>query len=921
MMSPSSPDDAPHQDEMMLNRELPLAYIGVSDAEREISYHDHGEEVISPMETDAHASDPQGAKRAWDVAFTHLGPVEPNKRFCSEPPVKSGTLDEVTRQLPRPRSYSLVNLPTVDHSFYDALTEMSDGEMYESQSSGRSASSSHSEHLSLFGDPDDASIQELAWEGHAVEGVVPGLTEWLDSRSQAIEEPADKVDPGFGFSEVSVYLDMLQNAIQNIKSITPRQQIDRDTAQLLVREVMAYMTANSLVTAEDVMTLDNIFSSCAISISEKTSPSSSDHSYSSESQNEAEAVPDYSTGDSPSMFIAEDITGAGSQLVPDSKSQDLSLSTVKEWPEVIESALSEIKALNKELGSDIVSKINAKILAKQTGNDSARIQYATRATQTEPSLCKNRENTKTNAKTQLVVSDLEYWKRGLESIRRDQPLVTTTPLIEIKTLLRPTAKKAPTTTNGNFSGGSTSSLCRSTKASNIKATSSLKTTAVVDLIEDSDDEPAPARRRSSRVGGGGNQKSFPSRDVDDYDEVSDPYSDGSDSEKTHIDENVQTRYGGDDTDITMFNSFHHGKETLYKSCESTGPLQPYQTRGTTNGNSRVRSIIPADTQVFSGITNGYEHGQHNGNSGRRLSALSENRAQIQGVATSLANNVPFIYGQTRYTKDQTIEVPKQPTEPELPSFYGSGNDGAKRASIVLRYQDRMNQIGHIPAPTTGLRLKLDEYFKDSAALRDPPSEQIKAILQTTSYSGATMDEEQAIQKTWLPDKDKILYRGFPLVEDIQFIAAGNHHTPNGDCYWRSLSYVLQGTRARWELVKAEHLEYMFHVLSDSHHPRHDLYAKELNTKFFLTRGSAGDHPDFKANLWQLFHMPHTWTPGVMQQITADLYNIHLVTFTVERTEWKCTEVSVRGVYNSRHVFMLFVDGNHFQPLLPNEYLS
>ncbi|KAI0150741.1 hypothetical protein GGR57DRAFT_471408, partial [Xylariaceae sp. FL1272] len=166
----------------------------------------------------------------------------------------------------------------------------------------------------------------------------------------------------------------------------------------------------------------------------------------------------------------------------------------------------------------------------------------------------------------------------------------------------------------------------------------------------------------------------------------------------------------------------------------------------------------------------------------------------------------------------------------------------------------------------------------------------------------------------------MLYQGFPLIEDIQFIAAGNNHLPNGDCYWRSLSYLLQGSRARWELVKAEHLEYMFHVLSDEHHPRHDLYAKELNTKFFATRGSAGDHPDFKANLWQLLHMPHTWTPSVMQQVTADLYNIHLITFTLDRQSMSCTEVSIRGVYNSRHVFMLFVDGNHFQPLMPNEYL-
>ncbi|KAI1815342.1 hypothetical protein GGS20DRAFT_543979, partial [Poronia punctata] len=191
---------------------------------------------------------------------------------------------------------------------------------------------------------------------------------------------------------------------------------------------------------------------------------------------------------------------------------------------------------------------------------------------------------------------------------------------------------------------------------------------------------------------------------------------------------------------------------------------------------------------------------------------------------------------------------------------------------------------------------------------------------TTQYGYPTLPLDESQQ----PITDTVeLYRGFPLIEDIEFAALGNHGTPSGDCYWRALSQHLQGTSERWALVKAEHLSYLYHVLRDPKHPRYELYNNSLNTKFYISSGSNQGQGAFKANIWQLLHMPHSWTPAAMQQVSADLYNIHLITFSISDSSDSpetCEEVSVRGAYNSRHVFLLYKD-RHFQPLIPNEHLS
>ncbi|KAJ8111833.1 hypothetical protein ONZ43_g5527 [Nemania bipapillata] len=264
-------------------------------------------------------------------------------------------------------------------------------------------------------------------------------------------------------------------------------------------------------------------------------------------------------------------------------------------------------------------------------------------------------------------------------------------------------------------------------------------------------------------------------------------------------------------------------------------------------------------------------------------------------------------------------------EPEDPSFYGCNTStlSASQTTRALRYQDRFAGAGEIPGPKSGLRLKLDDYIHDTGINEEIVGLErgINYVIAKTFYSGQTLDEEQAWQRSWASDSTR-LYKGFPLVESIEFVAAANRAKSEGDCYWRALAYSLHGKPARWDIIKAEHLTYLDHVLSDKTHPRHTLYTK-LNAQFFESYGPSlyAHGARFRANLWQLLHMPHAWTPGVMQQITADRYNIHLVTFTYNSRKNLCSEVSVRGAYNSRHVFMLFMNTGHFQPLIVNEYLS
>ncbi|KAK8051431.1 hypothetical protein PG993_002816 [Apiospora rasikravindrae] len=253
-------------------------------------------------------------------------------------------------------------------------------------------------------------------------------------------------------------------------------------------------------------------------------------------------------------------------------------------------------------------------------------------------------------------------------------------------------------------------------------------------------------------------------------------------------------------------------------------------------------------------------------------------------------------------------------------FYGiQGNTRAAHSSTLLRYQNRTTNIGEFPSPIVGLRLNQRKYLREigSRHWRDPVSRATAILKETSWYTPAPIDDKEAITANWTSSGSYRLYKGFPLVEDVEFIVHNNNppQEPDGDCYWRSVSFCLYGSDEHWNIVKAEHLEYLHYVLSQPQHPRYNLYRKHLNGRFFDT--SSVDGVAFKANIWQLLHLAHAWTPAVVSQITADLYNIFVVIFTLENGV--ASETNVRGVHNSRHIFLCFTGGCHFQPMTPNEY--
>lgn len=179
-----------------------------------------------------------------------------------------------------------------------------------------------------------------------------------------------------------------------------------------------------------------------------------------------------------------------------------------------------------------------------------------------------------------------------------------------------------------------------------------------------------------------------------------------------------------------------------------------------------------------------------------------------------------------------------------------------------------------------------------------------------------------------------LYKGFPMVENVTFVAHENlsNSISGGCCYWTALALLLYGDAEQWLRVKADHLAHFGRVLVNEEHPRYELYTK-LNSKMYNVRaGYPANHkeneellPTFCANLWMVLKLPGVYVPMQMLDITADLYEAYITVYSMgleeEEEENKVKEVRTRGAYNGRHLAMMYADGNHFRPMVPNEFLS
>ncbi|KAI0470381.1 hypothetical protein F4859DRAFT_522871 [Xylaria cf. heliscus] len=709
----------------------------------------------------------------------------------------------------------------------------------------------------------------------------------------------------------------IRRHIHTIKQNTFNRQINFDTAMILADELADLMAAEGLATSEEIVQMR-----CNVA--------------------------KFHPADRPLVTIEP--SRVNSQIVPLTISSISELSSVLSGTSTFTPSPREPEAINS---------------SPETEN---------RSTQTDMAAINTGRDVLSDA-SYNGVTDIELWERELESIRRLQPLVdgryttVNVPLREPASQLAPPSRRVTVSTlKGSRSKenpiSEPKSVLRPTPQSAVAASGSrrYKNNGVIIVHDTSDEEHEDVRARSSHVCGGGDfvygmdgiqyAMNDENGDADFYSPsyLQELKLDGNNDMNEDIREQEVIQYANQPTASTSpfnhnFSDGTYHREESYDSHflnEESG--ESYASENSNPQNTTARGRAMATDKIATILRGrsrspGYKQARPVKETPYREKRCYDQKytrnqspTQVHGEKKCSTGRVyakgdsAFAYhmGQCGQVKQRYIR-----DKPENPQFYGySGKWSPKEADSTLRYQDRFNDVGEIPGPKSSLRLNLDGYVKDTA-INDGAlglERSIENVYESTFYAGETVDEDQALLVNWANERTAKLYKGFPLVENIGFVSIGNRANPEGDCYWRALAYIIYGQPARWDLIKADHQVYLRHVLGDKTHPRHELYTK-LNTQFFETHGPALKDGSFvttsafKANIWQLLHMPHSWTPGVMQQITADLYNLHLVTFTYDSEKNMCSNVSIRGAYNSRHVFMLFKNSCHFQPLVVNDYIS
>lgn len=199
----------------------------------------------------------------------------------------------------------------------------------------------------------------------------------------------------------------------------------------------------------------------------------------------------------------------------------------------------------------------------------------------------------------------------------------------------------------------------------------------------------------------------------------------------------------------------------------------------------------------------------------------------------------------------------------------------------------------------------------------PPQAAVDAAFGVQNFQGATAPAplEAAIVKYWLADAPPGLVRGFPLVEEVVFAVQPNVAGEPSNCFFKTVAFHVYGDGAYHPRVKAEHLQHFHEVLQWSDHPRHQLYLR-MNRRFYTT--TAGTRQTV-ANLYQMLTVPRIYTALDLFDVTADLYNLFIVVYTLDDNT--VTGVTTKGSYNARHIFICHVNGNHFQPMVPNDYFA
>lgn len=262
---------------------------------------------------------------------------------------------------------------------------------------------------------------------------------------------------------------------------------------------------------------------------------------------------------------------------------------------------------------------------------------------------------------------------------------------------------------------------------------------------------------------------------------------------------------------------------------------------------------------------------------------------------------------------------------DMLAFYGQQGQAPATAINRTKYQDHnLARQGKYPSRRNGLGFAMDELRRDTNWVVPSDAEVTTAWDRDMYMSWPPLGLDDAVNRNWANDLGGggLLY-GFPLVEEVVFFHPGNYTGPSSACFFKALAYLVYGDHTFNKRVQAEHLQYYGDVLEWSDHPRNQLY-KRMNNKFYDTWVTAnGTDVPTVGNFFQLLSIPQAWMPLDLLDVTADLYNLFIVVYTIRgRTgiPAEVTEVSTKGSYNARHVCLLF-NGTHYQPMVPNDFLA
>lgn len=248
---------------------------------------------------------------------------------------------------------------------------------------------------------------------------------------------------------------------------------------------------------------------------------------------------------------------------------------------------------------------------------------------------------------------------------------------------------------------------------------------------------------------------------------------------------------------------------------------------------------------------------------------------------------------------------------EANAFY-RGTNGEAISGKLLTYQQRRIHINQYPSPGA-LRFDMVR-LRRKVGTRQKTDEQVTEIMKSQLWGVAASVPrtfEDALQQNWLKDAavgaGARLIRGLPLMEDVVFLRAGNYTGTRSNCFWKAVAYQVYGDHSFDARVKAEHLEYFSEILRWPQHPKRKwgcglpLFARsiisvanscrdftdalytEMNKTFYSVRvvDSNGVAEDIAANIYQLMTIPCCYTPSIIFEITADLYNLFITVYDIQ----------------------------------------